>query len=445
MVTPRLETDFAVKRTTTGKQLFRQVADIFDIRERWFFGLQFFDKDDKVTWLQPEERLTSRALHKDWPLHFTFCVRFWPQDSAWTLEEVAAELLFLQVRYAVLDGSLFCPLATAIELAAYALQALCGDFMDSRLESGQLTRNRHLPQKLEGPLRGSPEWQERVTSLHRRLHGLPRRDAMHEYLQRAQQLPEYGTTFTNIRCDHPLGGQPVGRRVRWFWMGVTPLGINVYEDKSTPLLRMPWEQLHSIRYEVCKFTIKRTDREKFRFITRGLKQSEELVSAIRGQKHAITMQQKNGESDNLSINASSDTPSTSSAENVLCFDWLTRGDSVDSVEEQTDHFAGQSPRWEESLEAAGWMDLVRHQRRQERKMSDNGCITRSSQAAPSLSHCVTQSLDSGLESWSDTATIAGAISGNAELAPHPSETRSSTASYDSVQFQLTSASDDVFA
>ncbi|KAF0292831.1 Radixin [Amphibalanus amphitrite] len=441
IVTPRLQVDFAVKRTTTGKQLFRQVVDILDLHEPWFFGLQFVDQSGKTVWLQPEERLTSRTAQKQSPLRFTFCARFWPQESAWTLGDVATELLFLQVRGAVLDGTLFCPLATAIELAAYALQARCGDFLDARLESGQLTRNRHLPLKLEGPLRGSGEWQERVAALHRRLHGLPRRDAQHEYLLRAQQLPGFGTTFYHIRCENPLGGQPAGRRVRWFWIGVTPFGINVYEDKLTPFLRISWDQIHSIRYECCKFTIKMRDREKFKFFTRSQNQSQELLLSIKGQRHAITMQRK-GDGDDPCASPSEDVSLRGSAGDGDCLHLAMRSFSIEAEIERHD---GGPPAWLESLEATGWLDMVQHWCHQSASM-DNGscsCSQLSRGQTASLPSFGAQSMDSGLASWSDTVPAPGAGPGDSDTSPgavHPS-----TSSRDSMQFRLSITSDEVFA
>ena len=443
MQTPKLETHFAVRRSTTGRQLLHQVADILELKEHWFFGLQFVDNQGNTVWLSPEEGLTSRAAHnKNSPLQFSFSARFWPQEAAWTLGDVATELLFLQVRSAVLDGSITCLSSSAIELAAYALQARCGDFTDSRLERGQLTRNRHLPKKLEGQLRGaSEEWQERVAVLHQRLRGLPRRDAMHEYLQRAQQLPGYGATFFNIRCGHPLGGQTTGRRDSWFWMGVTPSGITVSEDKLTPLLRIPWQQILSVRYHRCKFSIQVRDSDRFRFFTHSRKQSTEgvksaeLLETIKGQKNAVTQQRKNSDEDDISV-ADASSFSEDEAETLAeCGSGCGCGQQDGSEEEEEEE--EEDPVWREPLAATGWLERMEQWRRQGR-MAGGGRSTESvdEPAPPPLR--TAQSTDSGLAScWGSSADVVE--SGDARLTSADARLTSADARLTSADARLTSA------
>ena len=441
--TPKFQTDFVVKRNTTGKQLFELVVDILELREHWFFGLKFVDQDGGTVWLQAEEKLASRAQRKQSPLHFTFCVRFWPQSSAWTLGDAATELMFLQVREAVLDDALFCPLPRAIELAACALQARCGDFTDARLEDGQLKRNRHLPQKLQSLLREDSVWRERVTQLHKRMSGLPSRDAMHEYLQLAQTLPDYGATFYNIRRERPLGDQPYERRISWFWLGVTPFGVNVYVDKLAPLVRIPWEQLRSVRFHRCRFTMKMHNGNKLQFFTRSFKKSQDLLATITGQKRALTLQM------NCDGNSSSAAPVEEVSSPATFRSYLPSegsfevhlGQREDSIAEDVEQEQEEeSSAWPAPLEAAGWLQSAQQWNGRETSGSSDSLLVEMT----SKLHFKAQSFDFGLvSSQSDFVTDGDLTLTDVELENSRVKHRSTTSS-DSGVFRFSVTSDDVF-
>ena len=52
MTTIDAELEFAIQPNTTGKQLFDQVVKTIGLREVWFFGLQYTDNKDDLTWIK---------------------------------------------------------------------------------------------------------------------------------------------------------------------------------------------------------------------------------------------------------------------------------------------------------------------------------------------------------------------------------------------------------
>lgn len=67
------ELEFAIQPSTTGKQLFDQVAKTVGLREIWYFGLQYTDTKGFPTWLKLNKKvyfpLAARKLLRDFQFY----------------------------------------------------------------------------------------------------------------------------------------------------------------------------------------------------------------------------------------------------------------------------------------------------------------------------------------------------------------------------------------
>ncbi|KAA3674203.1 uncharacterized protein DEA37_0002719 [Paragonimus westermani] len=72
-----------------------------------------------------------------------------------------------------------------------------------------------------------------------------------EYLKVAQDLEMYGVSYLPIKNS----------RQTPLWLGIDALGLNVYEmdDRLTPKVGFPWNEIRKLAYSHSKFTVKPTD------------------------------------------------------------------------------------------------------------------------------------------------------------------------------------------
>jgi hypothetical protein len=163
------ELEFAIKPDTTGKQLFDQVVKTVGLREVWYFGLQYTDKEGYTTWLKLNKKVLSHDVAKetkDSPLSFKFRVKFYPEDVAEELiQDTTQKLFYLQVKDAILGEGIYCPPETAVLLASYAIQAKCGDYNPQIHKPGFLANERLLPQRVVDQHKLTREqWEERIVT-----------------------------------------------------------------------------------------------------------------------------------------------------------------------------------------------------------------------------------------------------------------------------------------
>lgn len=96
--------EFEAKEKSLGGQLISQVHVIFfidfkvctslGIREHWYFGLQYTDSNGKVTWVKENRKVPTDHQSKDFPLHFAFKVKYYPEEVSEELIEDSTRLYF---------------------------------------------------------------------------------------------------------------------------------------------------------------------------------------------------------------------------------------------------------------------------------------------------------------------------------------------------------------
>ena len=284
------ELEFAIKPDTTGKQLFDQVVKTIGLREVWYFGLQYADKDGYLTWLKLNKKVMAHDVakeSKDAPLHFKFRVKFFPEDVAEELIQDATQRLFyLQVKDAILTEEAYCPPEKAVLLASYAVQAKYGDYNSQIHKPGFLANERLLPKRVVDQHKLTREqWEERIVTWYGEHKSMLREDAMMEYLKIAQDLDMYGVNYFSIK----------NKRATELWLGVDALGLNVYEqeDKLTPKIGFPWSEIKNISYNDKKFTIKPIDRRApdFVFYSPRLRINKRILALCIGN-HELYMRRR---------------------------------------------------------------------------------------------------------------------------------------------------------
>ncbi|XP_015249086.1 PREDICTED: moesin-like [Cyprinodon variegatus] len=201
--------EFAIEPKITGEQLLYKAAKTIDLREIWFFGLQFIHRKGSTRWLGLKKKVISQDVKKESPLQFKLRVRFYPLDTEKELiQNITRKLFFLQVKEDILSGNICCP----------------------------------------------PDIAELLTSCAEMYEQHNKEEAVIEYLKIAQGLAMFGVTYFEIK-------DKAGREL---WLGVDLQGIKVYpkENRVTPTTRLRWNDMRNLSYSNKEFTIKLTD-EKF--------------------------------------------------------------------------------------------------------------------------------------------------------------------------------------
>ncbi|XP_055947436.1 moesin/ezrin/radixin homolog 1-like [Argiope bruennichi] len=287
VITMDAELEFAIQPNTTGKQLFDQVVKTIGLREIWFFGLQYTDSKGLTTWLKLNKKVLNQDVKKENPLQFKFRAKFYPEDvSEELIQDITVRLFYLQVRNAILSDEIYCPPETSVLLASYAVQAKHGDYNIDMHKLGCLTNDRLLPQRVMDQHKLTKEqWEERIMNWWAEHKGMPREDAMMEYLKIAQDLEMYGVNYFEIK----------NKKGTDLWLGVDALGLNIYEkdDKLTPKIGFPWSEIRNISFNDKKFVIKPIDKKApdFVFFAPRLRINKRILSLCMGN-HELYMRRR---------------------------------------------------------------------------------------------------------------------------------------------------------
>ena len=122
---------FYINISTTGRQLLDQIASKLNLKEKWFFGLQFQDKNGLICWLNVDKKVSSNEFAKNSLIKLKLKVKYCPGDVVHDIiEEVTLNIFFDSIKESILNAEIYCPTETCVLLASYATQAKYGDFAD---------------------------------------------------------------------------------------------------------------------------------------------------------------------------------------------------------------------------------------------------------------------------------------------------------------------------
>lgn len=281
------ELEFAIQPNTSGKQLFDQVVKTIGLREIWFFGLQYVDTKGYTTWLKLNKKVLSQDVKKETPLQFKFRAKFFPEDvSEELIQEITQKMFYLQVKDAILNDEIYCPPETTVLLSSYACQAKFGDYNPEVHETGFLSSERTLPERVFNQHKlTKDQWEERIQNWYAEHRGMLREDAMMEYLKIAQDLEMYGVNYFEIK----------NKKGTNLLLGVDALGLNVYEhtDRLTPKIGFPWSEIRNISFNDKKFVIKPIDKKApdFVFYAPRLRINKRILALCMGN-HELYMRRR---------------------------------------------------------------------------------------------------------------------------------------------------------
>nr|KAF6312012.1 neurofibromin 2 [Pipistrellus kuhlii] len=249
IVTMDAEMEFNCEMKWKGKDLFDLVCRTLGLRETWFFGLQYTIKDT-VAWLKTDKKVKKQ----------------------------------------ILDEKIYCPPEASVLLASYAVQAKYGDYDPSVHKRGFLAQEELLPKRVINLYQMTPEmWEERITAWYAEHRGRARDEAEMEYLKIAQDLEMYGVNYFAIR----------NKKGTELLLGVDALGLHIYdpENRLTPKISFPWNEIRNISYSDKEFTIKPLDKkiDVFKFNSSKLRVNKLILQLCIGN-HDLFMRRRKADS-----------------------------------------------------------------------------------------------------------------------------------------------------
>uniref|UniRef100_A0A4X1VF20 NF2, moesin-ezrin-radixin like (MERLIN) tumor suppressor n=1 Tax=Sus scrofa TaxID=9823 RepID=A0A4X1VF20_PIG len=290
IVTMDAEMEFNCEMKWKGKDLFDLVCRTLGLRETWFFGLQYTIKDT-VAWLKMDKKVLDHDVSKEEPVTFHFLAKFYPENAEEELvQEITQHLFFLQVKKQILDEKIYCPPEASVLLASYAVQAKYGDYDPSVHKRGFLAQEELLPKRVINLYQMTPEmWEERITAWYAEHRGRARDEAEMEYLKIAQDLEMYGVNYFTIR----------NKKGTELLLGVDALGLHIYdpENRLTPKISFPWNEIRNISYSDKEFTIKPLDKkiDVFKFNSSKLRVNKLILQLCIGN-HDLFMRRRKADS-----------------------------------------------------------------------------------------------------------------------------------------------------
>ncbi|XP_028613885.1 merlin isoform X5 [Grammomys surdaster] len=225
-------------------------------------------------------RMSFSSLKRKQPK--TFTVRIVTMD---------AEMEFnCEVKKQILDEKVYCPPEASVLLASYAVQAKYGDYDPSVHKRGFLAQEELLPKRVINLYQMTPEmWEERITAWYAEHRGRARDEAEMEYLKIAQDLEMYGVNYFTIR----------NKKGTELLLGVDALGLHIYdpENRLTPKISFPWNEIRNISYSDKEFTIKPLDKkiDVFKFNSSKLRVNKLILQLCIGN-HDLFMRRRKADS-----------------------------------------------------------------------------------------------------------------------------------------------------
>ncbi|XP_051960908.1 NF2, moesin-ezrin-radixin like (MERLIN) tumor suppressor a [Xyrauchen texanus] len=254
IVTMDADLEFSCELKWKGKDLFELVCRTLGLRETWFFGLQY-DVKDTVAWLKMDKRVLDHDMPKEEPIVFHFLAKFYPENAEEELvQDITQHLFFLQVKKQILEEVIYCPPEASVLLASYAVHSKYEDYDPNVHKLGFLSQEELLPKRVINLYQMTAEmWEERITVCYAEHRGRTRDDAEMEYLKIAQDLEMYGVNYFSIR----------NKKGTSLLLGVDALGLHIYdpENKLTPKISFPWNEIRNISYSDKEFAIKPLDKK----------------------------------------------------------------------------------------------------------------------------------------------------------------------------------------
>ncbi|KAH8284237.1 hypothetical protein KR044_000789 [Drosophila immigrans] len=257
------ELEFELEPRATGQELFDLVCRTIGLRESWYFGLQYVDTRNHVSWLKMDKKVKDQRvelLASNSIYVFSFYAKFFPENvSEELIQEITQHLFFLQVKQSILSMDIYCRPEASVLLASYAVHVQYGPYDYESYKDGMLAGGELLPKGVTDQYQMTPEmWEERIKTWYMDHEPMTRDEVEMEYLKIAQDLDMYGVNYFPI----------TNKNKTKLWLGVTAVGLNIYDerDKLTPKTTFQWNEIRHVSFDDKKFTIRLVDAKVSNFI-----------------------------------------------------------------------------------------------------------------------------------------------------------------------------------
>ena len=147
-----------------------------------------------VNWLKAEESLCEQGIMETAVLILRKKF-FFSGQNVHCNDPVHLNLLFVQLRDAIISGTLPCTREDSVHLAALQCQILYGNYDEKRHKPGFLELHTFLSNQYAG-LRGI---EKSIFKAHQKLFNLREINAKLKYIQFCQSLSTYGVTFFLVK------------------------------------------------------------------------------------------------------------------------------------------------------------------------------------------------------------------------------------------------------
>ncbi|EDQ92385.1 uncharacterized protein MONBRDRAFT_14158 [Monosiga brevicollis MX1] len=245
--------------STTGDDFLNQICTMLKMFEKYYFGLMYYDQKNEMVWVD----LKKKFLKQDIPrpadadhYELEFRIRFFPVDVTHVLQYVTLYQTFLSSRQSVIKGELEITNKDAFTLASLALQAVLGDYDETKHTPEFMAKEQLIPEANKDDIIRTSNinvanmqtfWAEEVIRVWKTLRGILRHLAVLKYMQVVQKHPQFAMLRYDIKNKN---GTPLV-------LGVSPRGLYVFRlnNMQKPVVTFSWAECSELAFADKKFTI----------------------------------------------------------------------------------------------------------------------------------------------------------------------------------------------